>query len=477
MNLLYCTLITLFLSTFTATAQTAERDSSIHVGSSRLYRMGQSLVVSMRIDITRNLPSNESVELIPQLSDSLGNFVQLPSVYVNGRRQHLFFHRETARHAKKGYEEIRRRNGQPQSVSYLRSVAYSPWMRHASLDLVEKACGCGVPHSVSSAYLTRLNLLPDIRPQVAFITPQVEERKLREESGRAYLDFPLNETTIYPDYRNNPAELAKISRSIDLVKNDTNVVISCIGIHGYASPEGPYKNNDRLARERTRTLKEHVCSRYAFSDTLLTTRYTAEDWDGFVRLLSDTALSDSILPHRAELLRIATGKDAPDRKEQKMRRRYPADFAFILEEWMPALRHSDYTIHYVVRPFTVEQARRVFADNPKNLSIEEMFRIAQTCEEGSTEYNDIFMTAVRLNPDNPVANLNAACISFLQGDVKSGRLYLEKAEDSPQKTLLQGIVCMMEGNYDEAESLFQQAREAGLTEAADGNLRLLHEIY
>ena len=103
-----------------------------------------------------------------------------------------------------------------------------------------------------STYLTRLNILPDIHPHVAFITPQMEERKVREESGRAYLDFPLNETTIYPEYRNNPAELAKIKRSIDLIKNDTNVVISHIDIHGYASPEGPYSNNERLARERTR---------------------------------------------------------------------------------------------------------------------------------------------------------------------------------------------------------------------------------
>lgn len=104
------------------------------------------------------------------------------------------------------------------------------------------------PRHTDSTYLTRLNILPDIHPHVAFITPQMEERKVREESGRAYLDFPLNETTIYPEYRNNPTELAKIKRSIDLIKNDTNVVISHIDIHGYASPEGPYSNNERLAR-------------------------------------------------------------------------------------------------------------------------------------------------------------------------------------------------------------------------------------
>ena len=360
--------ISFIFPTLCSSAQPAERDSSIYIASSQLYRMGESLVVSMQVDITRQIPSNESVILVPQLSDSLDNFIQLPAIYVNGRKQHIFFQRETGRQ-KKDYEELRRRNDRKQSVHYLRSIPFTHWMKHASLHLIEKECGCGVPRHTDSTYLTRLNMLPDIHPHVAFITPQMEERKLREESGRAYLDFPLNETIIYPEYRNNPAELAKIKRSIDLIKNDTNVVISHIDIHGYASPEGPYSNNERLARERTQTLKDYVCSQYSFNDTLFTTHYTPEDWDGFIKLLTDTVIS-----HREELLHIAESKNSPDEKERKIRKRYPEEFRFILQHWFPGLRHSDYTIHYVVRPFTVEQAKQVFESNPKNLSIEEMFR-------------------------------------------------------------------------------------------------------
>lgn len=345
------------------------------------------------------------------------------------------------------------------------------WMKHASLHLIEKECGCGVPRHTDSTYLTRLNILPDIHPHVAFITPQMEERKVREESGRAYLDFPLNETTIYPEYRNNPAELAKIKRSIDLIKNDTNVVISHIDIHGYASPEGPYSNNERLARERTRTLKDYVCGQYAFNDTLFTTHYTPEDWDGFVKLLTDT-----VITHREELLHIAESKSSPDGKERKIRKRYPEEFRFILQHWFPGLRHSDYTIHYVVRPFTVEQAKQVFQSNPKNLSIEEMFRIARTYPADSPEYNKIFMTAVLLNPEHPVANLNAACILLSQGDTKGASLYLDKAGETPEKTLLQGIMQMLNGNYTEAENLLHKAEEAGLPQAGE-NLKILHEIY
>ena len=462
--------ISFIFPTLCSSAQPAERDSSIYIASSQLYRMGESLVVSMQVDITRQIPSNESVILVPQLSDSLDNFIQLPAIYVNGRKQHIFFQRETGRQ-EKDYEELRRRNDRKQSVHYLRSIPFTHWMKHASLHLIEKECGCGVPRHTDSTYLTRLNMLPDIHPHVAFITPQMEERKLREESGRAYLDFPLNETIIYPEYRNNPAELAKIKRSIDLIKNDTNVVISHIDIHGYASPEGPYSNNERLARERTQTLKDYVCSQYSFNDTLFTTHYTPEDWDGFIKLLTDTVIS-----HREELLHIAESKNSPDEKERKIRKRYPEEFRFILQHWFPGLRHSDYTIHYVVRPFTVEQAKQVFQSNPKNLSIEEMFRIARTYPAGSPEYNKIFMTAVLLNPEHPVANLNAACILLSQGDTKGVSLYLDKADETPEKTLLQGIMQMLNGNYTEAETLLRKAEEAGLPQAGE-NLKILHEIY
>lgn len=463
-------LILLFI--FSATdsfAQTAA-DSSISIASSRLYRMGDALVVSIQMDIARDIPSNESVVLIPRVNDSLDNFIQLPAIYINGRKQHIVFQREIAL-KERDSESLKRRNGSRQTISYLRSIPFSNWMRHASLHLIEKECGCGVPRHADSTYLTRLNLLPDIHPQVAFITPPIEERKLREESGRAYLDFPVNEIMIFPEYRNNPAELAKINHSIDLIKNDTNVVISHIDIHGYASPEGPYANNERLARERTRTLKEYVCSRYTFSDTLFTTRHTAEDWDGFAKLLADTAIT-----HRKEIARIAGSNDSPDKKEQKIRKRYPQEFSFILQKWFPTLRRSDYTIHYIVRPFTVEQSKKVFDSNPKNLSIEEMFRIAQTYPAGSPEYNKVFMTAVLLNPEHPVANLNAACIALMQGDTASAESYLAKAPESAEKTLATGILHMLKGEYAEAEKQLRQAEEAGL-EQAEKNLKLLQELY
>ena len=61
-------------------AQAIERDSSICIASSDIYRMGGRMVVSMQVDVTRTIPSNEAVVLTPQLQDSMSNFVNLPSI-------------------------------------------------------------------------------------------------------------------------------------------------------------------------------------------------------------------------------------------------------------------------------------------------------------------------------------------------------------------------------------------------------------
>ena len=84
--------------------------------------------------------------------------------------------------------------------------------------------------------------------------------------------------------------------------------------------------------------------------------------------------------------------------------------------------------------------------------------------------------SVLLNPEHPVANLNAACILLSQGDTKGASLYLDKADETPEKTLLQGIMQMLNGNYTEAETLLRKAEEAGLPQAGE-NLKILHEIY
>ena len=110
----------------------------------------------------------------------------------------------------------------------MRSVPFSPWMSNSSLVIRQEECGCSVPFRTSFYPVAQLDLLKEYRPRLAYLTPQVEEVKARKETGRAYLDFPINQTVIYDNYRSNASELEKIRQTIHYVKSDTNVIITCI---------------------------------------------------------------------------------------------------------------------------------------------------------------------------------------------------------------------------------------------------------
>lgn len=442
-------------------------DSSISVRSARVLPHERSMIVSMCIRVDRDLKGTESIELRPVLTDSTGHSAVLPSIFINGRTQHIAFQRDR-RNAKRDLVTLRRRNGMEQTIDYLREVAYQPWMRKATLVLEEVACGCGIPIAYDSHAVATLR--SDDTPRLAFRIPEVEEVKTRQESGRAFLAFQLGKSEILDNFRSNATELAKIMQAIDLVRNDSNVTVSHIAIHGYASPDGSLALNEKLSAERTQALKSWVMSKYQFDEALFTTAHTAEDWEGLVNFLRN----NNTLEGREEILNIIATVGDLDKREARIREEFPSQYRFMLDNWYPFLRHSDYTVGYIVRPFTVEEAKRELRLHPQNLSIDEMFRIAQTYKEGSEEYNEVFLIAVKQNPDHPVANLNAACIALRAGDKTAAAGYLEKAMPCAERDLATGVLRMMEGHVEEAERLFEAADKAGLREEARHNLRILH---
>ena len=237
--------------------------------------------------------------------------------------------------------------------------------------------------------------------------------------------------------------------------------ITGIEIHGYASPEAPYNYNARLAEGRAKTLTDHVRRLVNLEDRLFKVTSTPEDWDG----LREAVLSSN-LEHKQEILDIIDdNKLTPDTRERKIKSNYPKEYRFMLDTYYPALRHSDYVVSYTVRPFSVEEAKEILRTKPKQLSLEEMYLVAQTYEPGSDEFNEVFQTAVHLYPEDETANLNAACAEIERGDYKAASRYLAKAGNSPYAAHARGVMAMKQGNDDEARRQFTIAAQGGVKEA------------
>ena len=359
----------------------------------------------------------------------------------------------------------------PDKLEYNETFPYSDWMNGSQLLLVRQDYAC-----CRDLLAEDCGLLTEYRevhyaPVFFYVQPVAESVKTRELSGRAYIDFPVNRTEIYPDYRNNPVELRKIIATIDSVRNDRDITVKSITIKGYASPESPWDNNARLAKGRTETLKNYVQNMYRFEPDFIQTENEPEDWAGLREYVAS-----STLEHRAEILAIIDGDLAPDPKEWKIKSTYPEEYRFLLQTVYPGLRHSDYRIEYTIRGFNdVEELRETMATAPQKLSLNEMFLLAQSYEPGSEEYNAVFETAVRMFPGNGTANLNAANAAMGRKDYVSAERYLAKAGDSAEAVYARGVLAALKGDYAGAGVLVREAAAKGL-QGTDEILAHLAEV-
>lgn len=431
-----------------------------------IRKQRDSVVIRMNLNLSgMEVGRNRSIVVTP-LFYAEGEEEWLPAIEVMGRTRYLYYQRnEESLYADSPYTIIKKDKNATQQVGYQVSVPYRKWMDRASLVVAEDTCQCGEVSKGNSILLAQADLV--FTPRLAYISPQAETRKARALSGEAYLDFPVNKTVIYPEYRRNTAELAKIRATIDTIRTDKDFSITRISLKGYASPEGRYAANVRLSEGRTDALKDYLMGEYGFEASLFRTNAGAENWAGLRKYVAQSGLAD-----KEAILAIIDSEEEPDAKEQRIRREHAASYRILLQDCYPALRRTDYTVDYVIRGFNVEEAKEVIKTRPQNLSLQEMFAVAQTYQPGSEEFNHVFDVAVRLYPADPIANLNAANALLERKEAAQALKFLDKAGDTPQADNARGVAMILLERYDEAEQYLHRAAQAGVSEANE-NLKYI----
>lgn len=454
-------------------ALSAQGESLVRLSDINIRRAGDKLDVAMDI-IPREIRPGRDNEVIftPVLISQEGtDSLCLPAVRIAGRNRY--------------YTHVRNRDIAPgekvypanskEVISYRREVPYQAWMERSRLDMRQQVGNCCRP--LRPDVDTPLAVLdfeePRLNAAFRFVELTGDSAIELTAEGRAYVDFVVNRTEIKPTYRRNKDEIAKIIASIDKVRNDPDATITRITIKGYASPEGPYDNNVRLAMGRTESLKEYVRRHYRFDPEIMNTDYEPEDWEGLREWLKTCTL-----PHRAEILAIAESDMSPDPRNSAIQARYPQEYKLMLDSVYPGLRHSDYTVRYRIKAYaTVEELLEVYRKTPERMRPVDFQRIAAVYPTGSREYREIMTTAVERHPYDPEANLNAATIAMQDGDLTGAARYLDRAGDSAEAVYSRGVLAGLNGDLQRAKALFDQAAAQGLeiarqeSERADALLR------
>lgn len=444
------------------TSQAQQTFDGFTIPSASMTRNGAFMTVDMVMNVeSLKLKSTQASIFTPIIVNG-NDTLRLPSVGLYGRTRWYQTERAGEQPLGGGEGLSMRYNKNTGVINYHQNVEYADWMNGSQLEVLHTDYGCANCPGYEDLHANLGVGYKDViyEPQFIFEEAVAEEIKTRELSGRAYVDFPVNLTVIYPDYRRNSIELAKIIATIDSVKNDKDITVTSLSIKGFASPEGPYDNNIRLAKGRTEALKTYVRQLYNFPEGFIKTSYEPEDWEG----LREYVVNSNI-DNKEGILAIIDSNLAPDPKNTKLQTTYPAQYKFLLDMVYPGLRHSDYRIEYNIRQFNdVAEIAEVIKTAPQKLSLNEMYLLASTLEPGTDEYNEVFEIAVRMYPNDATANLNAANSAMMTGNYAQAEKYLSKAGDSAKAVYARGVLAALQGDYNTGIALVEKAIGMGLTD-------------
>lgn len=431
------------------------------ISNASLNRIKDQFIVSFDVDFTggRAPGWQRIVQVVPSVAGE-ADTLKVASLSVYGRSQYYIALRNKQEMVSSEYDRAWRWSEAPKNYHFEATIKYEPWMKKARLLIEECTKGCcgkiiGNNLEETPASYTQPTL-PVYTPNYIYLRPKADIMKMRALKATSFIDFPVSRTEIYPDYRNNPRELAKILSTIDSVKNDKDLTIHSITLKGFASPESPYTNNYRLAKGRTESLKSYVASYEHIPSDLIQTTFEPENWEGLREYVEASDISNK----QGLLALINNYNYEPDLREAKIKKTYPEEYKFLLKNCYPGLRKVDYQIDYKIRVYTdIEEIRAAFRESPSKLSLEEFYVLALSYPEDSKEFHEVIKTAIEYYPKDYTSNLNAANVAMSEDRMKEAGSYLDKAGDSYEAIYARGIYNAKLKNYERALSYFKQIKE------------------
>lgn len=452
-------------------------NDALNLSNVSLWQQGNSLYVGMTVNMDNlTVGSARSLSLVPLLTDGQHN-VPLQEIIINGKKRQKAYIRGLALNNLEPTAIIIPYNKR-ETFNYTQVIPYQPWMANASLQLVENLCGCGNYQEMNAQELitndvsTEAKRLSAMSPLVAYIQPTVEVIKTRSEQYEAHLDFPVSKSVILTDFMNNHAELMNIHSMFEKIQNDKNLTVTNIGIEGFASPEGPLAFNEQLSKKRAEALKDYLVKNEKVSSKMYKVTFGGENWAGLVKALESSSMKDK----ETFLNIIQNTTNDVKRKQDIMKVAGGVPYRTMLKEIYPGLRKVNCIVDYTVVNFDVEQGRIIIRENPKYMSMNEMYQVANSYPKGSKDFVNVFDIAVRMYPNDEVANLNAAAVALSQKDLNSALKFMEKADHTTAEFLNNiGVYNFFNGDIPRAMAAFEQAAKLG-NEAAQANLNQLQQI-
>jgi tetratricopeptide (TPR) repeat protein len=256
------------------------------------------------------------------------------------------------------------------------------------------------------------------------------------------------------------------------INNDQEkLALENIEVSAYASPDGGFSLNDKLAGQRQKVTEQYLSKelKKMKMEANVDANYTAEDWDGFQQLVQASDIQDKDV-----ILRVLSMYKDPQEREQQIRNISQA-FRELADGILPELRRSRMTINYETIGRSDEQIAQQIAADPAQLTIEELLYGAAQ-KQDAAEAEAVYKTATQIYPNDARAYNNIALIEYAKGNYDVASEYANKAL-SADGSLAEakanlGLLALKSGDLANAEKYIASATGANGISEIVGNLNL-----
>lgn len=366
-----------------------------------------------------------------------------------------------------------------QTISYERggsvivpfAFEYKPGMEQSDLYLTFTATVKGKQVNLPAIKVARGTIMTAGLASISDVTPALARdafQRVIKEQYTADLKFLINRAEV------RAAELNKreVKDWQDVVDNAYQVPNQevDIEIQAYASPDGAQDLNERLSAERERNTSRVVARQLGNKKIEVNAHYTAEDWDGFQKLLEASNIQDKEL-----VLRVLSMYPDPEDREREIRNLSHV-FTQLADEILPELRRSRLNANVRIIGKSDDELKMFMAQRPGRLTIEEILYTA-TLYDNAKEQMNAYQQATQLYPNDYRAYNNIGTLYLAQGNYEQAASYFAKAQKiqpNAASNMNEALLALDRGDLAAAQRLMGSAVE--VPEAGQGiGLLQMHE--
>lgn len=300
-------------------------------------------------------------------------------------------------------------------------------------------------------------------------------QRVREEKQEAGIKFLVNQANLRKSelQNNSIQEFVRMLKRINQDRERLN--LRNVEVKAYASPEGGFAFNDKLANKRQTTGETYVKGQLKANkiSTGIDAGYTAQDWDGFQRLVQASNIQDKDV-----ILRVLSMYKDPQERETQIRNMSEGfrELAFAI---LPELRRARLIINYETIGRSDDEITAQYKQDASKLTADELLYLATLVDEN--EQAKVYETTAKLYDKDYRAYNNLATLAIKKGDKETALRYLEQAlridSNASEALANMGLLYLSEGNIEEAERNIARSANANTTQYAVGALALAKGNY